>query len=107
MLYGTATTFRLAGRRESQVGFSYNVSVGGAYVRTLCAPEVGERLWLELVPPRSDKLVHLEAVVAWRRGVGNDAEAIVPPGFGVRITGGSESDLAAYRAGCIAFEKDR
>lgn len=107
MLYGTAVHYRQAGQRRGQVGFTYNVSGGGAYVRTLSPPDNGDKLWLELVPPRSNRLVHLEATVVWRRVSGSDGHAVVPPGFGVRITGGSAEDLDAYRAGCAAYMRDR
>ncbi len=107
LLYGTMVRFRRAGREDGQTGFTYNVSGGGLYVRTLSPPAVGEKLWIELVPPRCDQWVHVEATVAWARTTGPEASAAVPPGFGVQITGGSNTDLSNYQAGCQRYHQER
>lgn len=102
-LYSAAVRWRVAGTAEDDLAFTYNVSAGGAYVRTLCPPEVGAEVWLELRPPREARVVRLEAIVAWRRNLGPSEAAIVPPGFGARITGGSRGDLERYVRGCKTF----
>jgi hypothetical protein len=107
VLYGTAVYFRAAGQAHAHVGFSYNVSSGGLYVRSLCPPEMGDQLWIELVPPRSPRLVHLEAKVAWRRASGPNDTAVVPPGFGLQITGGAVADLELFERGYQAYLADR
>jgi len=107
LLYGTMVRFRLAGREDGQTGFTYNVSGGGLYVRTLSPPKIGDKLWVELVPPRCDQRVHLEATVAWARTTGPEATAAAPPGFGVQITGGSNTDLSTYREGCECYRRER
>ena len=102
LLYGTSAAFRGAGRDEDDVGFTFNLSAGGLYVRTLAPPE-DELVWLELTPPRSERRVRLVGRVAWRRGIAHSATATVPPGFGVEIVDGASSDLKLWRAGYSAF----
>ncbi len=102
MLFGTTVAFRGAGRERDDYGYSYNVSAGGVYVRTLLAPE-DETVWLELTPPRSERRVRLVGKVVWRRAFGPSGTATVPPGFGVQIIDGASSDLEAWRRGYEAF----
>jgi DNA-binding response OmpR family regulator/Tfp pilus assembly protein PilZ len=103
LLYGTAVEFRAAGSSEHEVGYSYNLSAGGLYVRTLAPLARGAEVWLELAPPRSDRRVRLEAKVVWTRGFGPNDSATIPPGFGVQITGGSVGDLERYARGYQTF----
>jgi hypothetical protein len=102
LLYGTMVAFRSAGRDQDDFGLSYNVSEGGLYVRSL-APPVDDTVWLELRPPRTERLVRLEARVCWRRGYGGSAMATVPPGFGLEIVDGSRADREAWGAGYRSF----
>jgi Tfp pilus assembly protein PilZ len=103
LLYGTSVAFRAAGRDEDEIGFSYNLSEGGAYVRTLAPPEPGQEVWLEMWPPRSERRVRLAGRVAWRRPFGPVGGATVPTGFGVQLTDGLAGDLDRWRAGCETF----
>jgi DNA-binding response OmpR family regulator len=102
LLYGTMVSFRCAGRDEDDFGLSYNVSAGGLYVRSL-APPVEDVVWLELRPPRTERLVRLEGRVRWRRGYGPSSMATVPPGFGIEIMDGSKADRDAWVAGYKSF----
>lgn len=99
ILYGTTVRFRGEGRDEDEVGFSYNVSEGGLYVRTL-APPSDDVVWLELTPPKHQKRIRVVAEVAWRRPFGPHGKATVPPGFGVRIVDGALSDRKRWLEGC-------
>jgi CheY-like chemotaxis protein len=102
VLYGTMVAFRCAGRDEDDFGLTYNVSAGGLYVRSL-APPAEDRVWLELRPPRTERLVRLEGRVCWRRGYGPSAMATVPPGFGIEIVDGSKADREAWVTGYKSF----
>lgn len=102
LLYGTRVAFRGEGREEEDCGYAYNISLGGLYVRTLALPD-DDRVWLEMRPPRSDRLVRLEGEVVWRRPFGPMGFATVPPGFGVRIVDATASNRAAWEAGYTAF----
>lgn len=98
LLYGTTVAFRGAGRERDDLGFTYNVSSDGIYVRTLAPPD-DSHVWLELRPPRSDRLVRLVAKVAWRRRFNHNENATVPPGFGAQIVDGAKDDLDAWTDG--------
>jgi DNA-binding response OmpR family regulator len=102
LLFGATIAFRSAGRDRDDYGFSYNISAGGLYVRTLLPPE-DDSVWLELTPPRSERRVRLVGKVVWRRGFGPTGTATVPPGFGVQITEGASADMDAWRSGYEAF----
>jgi DNA-binding response OmpR family regulator/Tfp pilus assembly protein PilZ len=106
LLYGTVVAFRTAGRDKDAFGCTYNISAGGLYVRTLAPLDRGEDVWIELIPPRSDRRVRLEGKVVWRRRFGPIESATVPPGCGVQITDGAKGDLARYEAGYNAFAAD-
>ncbi|HET9953553.1 MAG TPA: PilZ domain-containing protein, partial [Polyangiaceae bacterium] len=93
--YGLSVAFRSAGREVDEHGYSYNLSERGLYVRTLALPDEDE-VWLELTPPRLDRLVRLVGKVAWRRPFNNLGSATVPPGFGIEIIDGSARDRALW-----------
>ena len=101
--YGTTVSFRIAGREADDVGFSYNVSADGLFVRTLAPPESGEEVWLEMWAPRSERRVRLAGTVAWRQPFGPRDDASVPPGFGVKLTDGLSGDLSRWRHGFDAL----
>lgn len=102
LLFGTTVSFRGAGRDRDDRGFSYNISAGGLYVRTLAPPE-DDIVWLEVRPPRCDRLVRIEGRVVWRRKFGSPEGATVPPGFGVAITDATARDLEAWKQGYAMF----
>lgn len=95
ILYGTTVAFRGAGREKDDYGFSYNISQGGLYVRTLAPPEDDE-VWVELCPPRSERRVRVVGKVAWRRRFNHNENATVPPGFGLSIVDGAKADIQAW-----------
>ena len=102
LLYGTSVWFRSEGRASGDCGYTYNVSAGGLYVRTLAPPQE-DFIWLELTPPRADKRILLEAEVVWRRPFGPSENATVPPGFGARIVDATPKNRAAWLLGCNTF----
>lgn len=106
ILYGTSVRFRTAGADQDETGYSYNISEGGLYVRTLAPLSRTTDVWVELCPPRSDRRVRLEGQVMWTRGFGPNDAATVPPGFGLKLTGGSASDLERFVRGYRAFAEE-
>lgn len=102
ILYGTTVAFRGVGRHEDEFGFTYNVSEGGLYVRTLDVPK-DDGVWLELCPPRSERRVRLVAQVQWRRPFDNSESATIPPGFGVKLVDGARADLESWNSGYAAL----
>lgn len=95
ILFGTTVAFRGAGREKDDYGFSYNISEGGLYVRTLAPPEDDE-VWIEMMPPRSERRVRLVGKVAWRRRFNHNENATVPPGFGLSIVDGAKADIQTW-----------
>jgi len=95
-LFGTTVLFRAPGEELDELGFSYNISARGLFVRTL-APVERETVWVELRPPRSRHRVRLEGRVAWRRAYVPTAAATGPPGFGIELTGGLSGSLELWR----------
>jgi DNA-binding response OmpR family regulator len=102
LLYGTTVAFRGAGRERDDLGFTYNVSSTGLYVRTLAPPDDDET-WVELRPPRTERLVRLVVKIAWRRRFNHNENATVPPGFGCQIIDGARADLDAWTDGYSAM----
>lgn len=102
LLYGTTALFRNAGREEDDYGFTYNISKGGLYVRTLSPPD-DDLVWIELTPPRVERRVRLLGHVAWRRRFGPNERATVPTGFGVRIVEMTQNCLHHWQAGYATF----
>lgn len=103
VLYGTTVAFRGAGRDEDEIGFSYNVSAGGVYVRTLAPLDAEQEVWLDMWSPRSERRVRLAGTVAWKRAFGPTEGATVPAGFGVRVTDGLAGDFDRWRVGYQVF----
>jgi DNA-binding response OmpR family regulator len=101
-LYNTLVRFRSAREETDELGFSYNISPNGMFVRTLAAPE-HDSVWLEVRPPRSREWVRLEGRVVWRRAYVPTSAQLGPPGFGVAITGGLGDCLSVWKANCETF----
>ena len=100
LLFGTAVRFRPAGGEEDEIGFSYNLSAGGLYVRTLVPVPRGTDVWVEFSPPRSDRRVRLEGRSVWARSFGPNDSATVPPGFGLQFGPPEQSDLDRHVQAC-------
>src|SRR5207245_1300940 len=64
-LYGTIVRLRWDERGEADIGYSYNVSSVGLFIRTLAAPAASS-VELELLPPGMETMVRLKAEVIWR-----------------------------------------
>ena len=103
LLYGTRVWVRRAGAERDVVGYTYTVSEGGVFVRTLAALSRDEEVWLELFPPRTSRRVRLAATVRWTRRFGRVGEATSPAGMGLRIDGGLPGDLERHANGCRAL----
>jgi hypothetical protein len=106
ILFGTAVSFRVAGGAEDDVGFTYNVSASGMYVRTLAPLDAGQEAWLEVWPPCIERATRIVGRVAWRRAFGPNESATVPPGFGIQLAGGLPGDLERWETGARALLAD-
>lgn len=106
MLHGGLIAFSSEDRARREYGFTYNVSPGGLYVRTLAVP-VTDQVDLATRAPGTTTEVSLEGQIVWRRGFGRLGTATAPAGFAVRITGGPPADLEAWTSACWRLAKQR
>jgi CheY-like chemotaxis protein len=97
-IYGTIVGFRAVGAEHDDHAFTYNVSGGGMYIRSL-APPPANTLWLEVRPPSTTPRVRLLAEVAWRRSAGSSAAATAPPGFGLKLLEGLGDGMENWKRG--------
>jgi len=65
-------------------GYTYNINLGGLYVRTLTPPALGTEIDLELVPPHGRGRVMVEGKVVWRQEYSPGKG--YPAGFGAQYT---------------------
>ncbi|HEX6271848.1 MAG TPA: hypothetical protein VFZ53_02355 [Polyangiaceae bacterium] len=100
-LYGTPVAFRPLGATTDDYGFSYDVSPGGLYVRSLLPCE-SDDVEVELRPPERDERVRLLGKVVRRFAFGSGSVASAPPGFGVKVTGPSSPALTLWIEACRA-----
>ncbi len=101
-LYGTVVAFKPAGADSEDLGFTYNVSRGGLFVRTLASPDE-EKVWVELRPPRCNHRVRLEGRIAWRRKFDLSSAAAAPPGFGIALTDELGESLSLWKSHSESF----
>jgi Tfp pilus assembly protein PilZ len=81
-----------------QWGYSYNISRGGLFVRTVTPPGMGQELALEFSPPFGRGRVIVEGKVAWRQEFSRSRG--FPPGFGLQYAEDLPiPDAAALEAG--------
>jgi DNA-binding response OmpR family regulator len=101
-LYGTVVAFKPSGSEAEDLGFTYNVSTGGLFIRTLAPPEE-DTVWVELRPARCNRRVRLEGRIAWRRRFDLSSAAAAPPGFGIALTDGLGESLTLWKTHTDAF----
>jgi hypothetical protein len=101
-LYGTPVAFRPLGATTDDYGFTYDVSPGGLYVRSL-VPCESEEVEVDLRPPERDERVRLLGKVVRRFAFGSGSVASAPPGFGVKVTGPTSPALKLWVEACRAY----
>jgi DNA-binding response OmpR family regulator len=92
-LFGTIVRLHFGGSEHFEIGYTYNVSPLGLFVRTLLLPPA-ETLELSIVPPGTTRRIRLEGRVVWRREFGATRREPVPAGFGIQLTGGETHEWA-------------
>jgi DNA-binding response OmpR family regulator len=96
ILHGSVLRLRWGDGGVDEIGYSYNWSATGFFVRTLAAPS-GSKVTVELTPPGASEKIKLTCDVVWRREFGATRKEPVPAGFALRITGG---DVVAWTRVC-------
>lgn len=108
ILYGTTVSFRPqgAGQSEDFYGFSYNVNIGGLFVRTLTPPPMQSLLEVRFTPPMGQGTVALIAQVVWRKTIGSTSGPATPEGMGVQFVESMPADMAGFETGYNILRKN-
>lgn len=101
ILYGTPVSFQPkdATEQDAFLGFSYNVNIGGLFVRTLTPPPMQSLLLVKFTPPMGLGTVALAAQVVWRKVIGSESGPATPEGMGVQFVESMPADTAGFEAG--------
>ncbi len=76
-------------------GYSFNISTGGVFIRTVYPPPENTRLELSFNLPRGGKPIRTAGTVVWRSEYRPDAPMAYPPGIGVKFTAIDQQDRRA------------
>ena len=76
-------------------GYSFNISTGGVFIRTVVPPPENTRLELSFSLPRGSKPIRTAGTVVWRSEYRPDAPMAYPPGIGVKFTAIEQQDRRA------------
>ncbi len=76
-------------------GYSFNISTGGVYIRTIYPPPENTAIRLSFDLPRGGRSIETVGTVVWCNQYRADAPFALPPGFGVKFT---DIPLAQKRA---------
>lgn len=95
VLFGAVVSFRRPEQVGAELGYSFNLSENGLFVRTLAPPPLGP-VMLELTPPGSTVRHSFEGEVVWRRPFANPSLATAPPGFGARFVRGRGDAMSVW-----------
>ncbi|MCP4676025.1 MAG: hypothetical protein GY854_11070 [Deltaproteobacteria bacterium] len=108
ILYGTPATYLHHGGKVPFYGFTYNVNIGGLYIRTLTPLPLQTHIEVTFTPPFGRGQVVANAQVVWCKQLGNAAGAASPPGMGIQFLHMEPADKAGFEAGyMILLEKNR
>ncbi len=81
--YATSLVFDIPGSWTQVWGYTFNISLGGVFVRTLTPPPLSSEVEMSFSPPMSEERVSLGGTVVWRQEyVGSKG---YPAGFGVQF----------------------
>lgn len=103
VLWGTPVTFRHQGGEADMYGFSFNINMGGIYIRSLTSLPLQTKIDVSFRPPFGRGSVFAEAQVVWRKQPGDASGAASPPGMGVQFLDLWPADRAAYETGYQAL----
>ncbi|MBN2526014.1 MAG: PilZ domain-containing protein [Deltaproteobacteria bacterium] len=109
ILYGTTVAFwpKDGSAAEEFLGFTYNVNIGGLFVRTLTPPPMQSVLYLRFSPPFGLGSVVMTAQVVWRKAIGTSGGAATPEGMGVQFVEAMPADLAGFEGGYNALRENQ
>jgi CheY-like chemotaxis protein len=103
VFWATMVAFRSTGDFEASLGLTYDISLGGIFVRTTDAPPVGSTVNLDVrFSEVASQVLSLRARVVWANQMRAGAAGKTPAGFGTEIIADDcpRSDLALFRSAC-------
>ena len=81
--YATSLVFDIPGSWSQVWGYTFNLSLGGIFVRTLTPPPLSSEVEMTFCPPMLDEQVKMSGMVVWRQEyLGSKG---YPSGFGVQF----------------------
>ena len=81
--YATSLVFDIPGSWSQVWGYTFNISLGGIFVRTLTPPPLSTEVEMDFCSPLTDQRVKLGGMVVWRQDyLGSKG---YPAGFGVQF----------------------
>ncbi len=99
ILYGTPATFKYDGSEVPFHGFTYNVNIGGLYIRSLTPLPLQTHIEVTFAPPFGRGQVFATAQVVWCKQLGDATGAASPPGMGIQFLHMEPADKAGFEAG--------
>jgi CheY-like chemotaxis protein len=99
LFYGAPVRFTPEGSTDVFHGYSYNVNLGGIFVRSLTPLPTQVRLSLRFQPPFGRGEVVAEGQIVWRREHASTNGQASPSGMGVQFTSLAPADRAAFEVG--------
>lgn len=99
VLYGTPISFIHKGGEQAFHGFTFDINLGGVYIRTLTPLPLQTKITVRFRPPFGRGSVVADAQVVWRKEYGETSGRASPPGMGVQFLDMYRADRAAYEAG--------
>ncbi len=101
VLYGTPISFLHKGGKQAFYGFTLDINMGGAYIRTLTPLPLQTEITVNFIPPFGRGSIVAEAQVVWRKAYGETSGRASPPGMGIQFLDMYRADRAAYEAGYL------
>ncbi|MCP4606831.1 MAG: hypothetical protein GY847_41045 [Proteobacteria bacterium] len=99
ILYGVPVSFVHQGGRVPFYGFTFNINLGGLYIRTLSPLPLQTRIIVTFRPPFGRGHVVATAQVVWCKKLGDTGGAASPPGMGVQFIDMWQADKAGFDVG--------
>jgi PilZ domain-containing protein len=99
LFYGTPVSFTAEGSADVFHGYSYNVNLGGIFIRSLSPLPTQVRVTLRFQPPFGRGEVVVDGQIVWRREFASTQGQASPSGVGVQFTSLAPADRAAFETG--------
>ena len=99
VLYNVPVSFVPHGGKVPFWGFTFNINLGGLYVRSLTSFPLQTPIDLVFRPPFGRGQVFATAQVVWQKKYGDTTGAASPPGMGIQFLEMWQADKAAYDTG--------